>query len=156
MRSPVKSVSKGGRLNLFLLEMIIVLLFFSIACAVILNAFVTADRISASNIRLERMAFCTQSVAEVFSETGDISETAETLFGITSENVSRITVPMDNECRYSPAAADIFMTVSIVETDFDGAFRTAEISFSDADGAPLYSVQTSACVTEGTVDFLEE
>ncbi len=44
MKSPIKAVPAGGRLNLFFMEMIIVLMFFSIASAVILNAFAASGR----------------------------------------------------------------------------------------------------------------
>jgi len=160
MRNPTKSVSRGGKLNLFLLEMIIVLLFFSIASAVILRAFVTADRVSAENIRLERMAFCAQSAAETFSVTADIAETAEVLFGIESdkfENATRIDIPLDNECGYSYLKeAKVFMTMQIVNTEYEGRLRTLHIFFKDEDGNMLYEINTAAYVPERTVLYGEE
>lgn len=155
MRSPTKAVPKGGRLNLFLVEMIIVLLFFSIASAVILKAFVAADRLSAENMRLERMAFCAQSAAEVFSATADLSETAERLFGVGAEDASEISVPLDGECRYSPADAELYMKMKITENAFDGKYLAMSISFSNTDGEELYRIEAAACDTGRTVDFYE-
>ena len=81
MRSPIRSTPGKGRLNLFLLEMIIVLLFFSVASAVIIRTFVAADKLSSENIRLERMSFCAQSAAESFSVNADLGKTASALQG---------------------------------------------------------------------------
>ncbi len=160
MRSPTKPLHSGGRLNLFLLEMIIVLLFFSVASAVILKAFVTADRLSAENIRLERMAFCAQSAAETFSVTADIAETAETLFGIDPqkfENAARIDIPLDKECSYSYLRdAEIFMTMQLVNSEYNGRLRTLHIFFKDGDGNMLYEINTAAYVPERTVLYGEE
>lgn len=160
MRSPIKSVSRGGRLNLFLLEMIIVLLFFSIASAVILKAFVAADRMSAENMRLERMAFCAQSAAEIFSETGDIAETAEILFEIDSERfegATRIDIPLDEKCGYSYLKdASLFMTMKITESEYEGRFKAMNISFTDDEGNMLYEINAASYIPERTVLFDEE
>lgn len=159
MRSPVKSVRGKGRLNLFLLEMIIVLLFFSIASAVILKAFVAADRISAENIRLERMAFCAQSVAESFSGTADLAETAEDIFGIDPENIENATyieIPLNEDCTCSymdMEDAEIFLTMKYVHSEHvEGQLYTAiSISFEDDDGNLLYEIYSAAFVPERTV-----
>lgn len=156
MRSPTKAMpANKGKLNLFLLEMIIVLLFFSVASAVILRAFVAADRISAENIRLERMAFCAQSAAESFSVTADIAETAEALFGIGHEkfeNATRIEIPLDDKCEYSyMKEASVFMTMQITESKYEGRLRILNISFKDDEGNILYEINAAAYVPERTV-----
>lgn len=163
MRSPVKSAPGGGRLNLFLLEMIIVLLFFSIASAVILKAFVAADRISAENIRLERMAFCAQSVAESFSVTADLAETAEDIFGIDSENIKNATyieIPLKEDCTYSYMDdAEIYLTMQHVHTEYGKGqnYIAISISFEDDDGNVLYEIHSAAFKPERTVlDYGEE
>ena len=160
MSSPTKSVSIGGRLNIFLLEMIIVLLFFSIASAVILKTFITADKVSAENIRLERMAFCAQSAAESFSANADLAETAEMLFGIAPEkfeNASRIVIPLDEECGYAYLTdADLFMTMQITGSDYNGRLKMLCISFSDENGNLLYEIDSAAYTPERTVLYGEE
>ena len=160
MRSPTKAIPHHGKLNLFLLEMIIVLLFFSIASAVILQAFVTADRVSAENIRLERMAFCAQSAAEGFSATADLGETAEALFGIEHEKfsgASRIEIPLDEECGYAYLTeASIFMTMQITDSQYEGRLKTLHIFFRDDDGNTLYEISTAAYTPERTVLYGEE
>ncbi len=160
MRSPIKSAPKSGRLNLFLLEMIIVLLFFSIASAVIINAFVAADRISAENIRLERMSFCAQSAAECFSANADLGETAEALFGIDHdkfENAVRIDIPLDEKCEYAYLKdASVFMTMQLADSDYDGRLKILHIFFKDESGNMLYEINSAAYTPERTVLYGEE
>ncbi len=163
MRSPVKSVRGGGKLNLFLLEMIIVLLFFSIASAVILKAFIAADRVSAENIRLERMAFCAQSMAESFSVTADLAETAEDIFGIdpeSFENATYIEIPLNEDCtRPYMEDAEIFLTMQYSYSEYGKGQRyiVLNISFRDDDGNVLYEMNSAAFKPERTVlDYGEE
>ena len=160
MRNPVKYVSHNGRLNLFLLEMIIVLLFFSIASAVILKAFVTADIVSNENIRLERMAFCAQSAAEAFSGTADIGETASLLFGIDSgntRNTTRLDIPLDENCSYAYLKdSSISMTMQLAGTEYDGRLKILHIFFKDSDGNMLYEINAAAYTPERTVPYGEE
>ena len=61
-------------LNLFFIEMIISLLFFSISGAVILSVFAGADKKSRAGETLESIIVFSQSVAEVYSLNGDYDE----------------------------------------------------------------------------------
>lgn len=148
MKSPIKPRAKAARFNLFFLEMIIVLLFFSIAAAVILNSFAVSDSLAKKSRRTEAMAFCAQSAAEIFSETGDLSQTVETLFG--TEAVERITfspeendlpdgyipasesiiLPLDENCEYSPENASLYISMAVFKEEPDG-FYTMSISFTN-------------------------
>lgn len=137
MKSPIKPRAKAVRFNLFFLEMIIVLFFFSIAAAVILNSFAISNSLAKKSRRTEAMAFCAQSAAEIFSETGDFSQTVETLFG--TEAVERITfspeendlpdgyilasesiiLPLDENCKYSPENKELIMMMSVFSDEYD-------------------------------------
>lgn len=156
MRNPMKSVPAGGKLNLFFMEMIIVLFFFSIASAVILNAFAASDRLSRESGRLERMSFCAQSAAEIFSETGSLSETLEKLFGSNSYEILNIDlygggyyldakIPLTEDCAYSPENAELYMLVSVYSEEPDG-LSEMEIFFIDGSdsGEPLYEIRSGA------------
>ncbi|MDE6763317.1 MAG: hypothetical protein K2J73_06530 [Oscillospiraceae bacterium] len=146
MKSPIKSVPAGGRLNLFFMEMIIVLLFFGIASAVILNAFAASDRLSRESGWLERMSFCAQSAAEVFSATGSLSETAEELFGLTVSDSDEVVVPLDEGCVYSPESAALLMTMTVSEDKTEGLMEM-HIVFTDGNdesGETLYEVRSGA------------
>ncbi|MDE7302220.1 MAG: hypothetical protein K2N60_02745 [Oscillospiraceae bacterium] len=164
MKSPMKSVSAGGKLNLFFMEMIIVLFFFSIASAVILNAFAASDRLSRESGRLERMSFCAQSAAEIFSETGSLPQTLEKLFGSNSYEIlnidlegggyaSEAKLPLTEECAYSPENAELYMLVS-VDSEEPGGLSEMHIIFTDGSdgGEPLYEIRSGAYLPKkGTV-----
>lgn len=140
MNSITKSRKAGGRFNLFFIEMIIVLLFFAVASAIILRSFAAADRAARDSRRLENMTFCARSAAELYSAEGSLPWTAERLFGAgaSSESVSEMTLPLTEECLYSPSGAELFVTLT--ETD-SGGLKSLRISFSDADGGELYGIE---------------
>lgn len=142
MDSVTKPRASGGRFNLFFMEMIIVLLFFAAASAIILRSFAAADRLARESRRLENMSFCARSAAELYSASGSMSQTAETLFGteIAEGNVSEMTLPLSEDCRYSPASAEIFVTLT--ETDEGGVLKILRISFADKSGGTLYEIET--------------
>ncbi len=166
MKSPIKAVPAGGRLNLFFVEMIIVLMFFSIASAVILNAFAASGRLSRESGRLERMSFCAQSAAEIFSETGNLPQTLEKLFGSNSYDIRsgdlegsgydfQVRLPLTEECAYSPENAELYMLVS-VSGEEPGGLSEMQIVFTDgndsSDGEVLYTITAGAYLPrKGTV-----
>lgn len=158
MRNPMKSVPSVGKLNLFFMEMIIVLFFFSIASAVILNAFAASDRLSRESGRLERMSFCAQSAAEIFSETGSLSETLEKLFGSNSydirgdENALQVRLPLTEECAYSPENAELYMIMAVESEEPEGLFKMYIVFTDGSDGEALYDIMAGAYLPgKGTV-----
>lgn len=92
------------------------------------------------------MSFCAQSAAEAFSNGGSLSETAEVMFGIEVDEVSEITVPLDENCVYNSADADIYMTMTVTERAYEGRFAALQIKFSDDEGAVLYEINSGAFV----------
>lgn len=154
MKSPTKPRKKAARFNLFFLEMIVVLMFFSIAAAVILRAFAASDKLARDGRRLENMAFCAQSAAEIYSAAGSIGDTAETLFGdnlrLAGDNggrVSEIAVPMTNGCEYSPQSPELFMKMTETSEEYaGGSLKTLKISFSDGNGGILYEITAGAYI----------
>ena len=163
MKSPIKAVPAGGRLNLFFMEMIIVLLFFGIASAVILNAFAASDRLSRESGRLERMSFCAQSAAEIFSETGSLPQTLEKLFGSNSydirgadleggEYASQVRLPLTEECAYSPENAELYMIMAVESEEPEGLFKMYIVFTDGSDGEVLYEITAGAYLPrKGTV-----
>ncbi len=150
MKSPIAKVRKHIRSNLFFVEMIIVLLFFSIASAVILRSFAASDRLAKESRRIESMAFLAQSAAEIYSGTADISETAEKLlsgkpytYNEYPDGSQEISFSMDTET-----------TVRLRESSeiyAGGPLKILEISFSDGSGGILYETKTGAYFPERTV-----
>lgn len=73
------NISNKRPLNLFFIEIIIALLFFSISGAVILSVFAGADRRSHKSELLESVIVFSQSVAEVYAVNGNADETLKTV-----------------------------------------------------------------------------
>lgn len=146
MRSPIKATAKPGRFNLFFLEMIIVLLFFCIAAAVILRAFAVSDRLARESRRTESMAFCAQSAAELYAETYSISEAAKEMFGISGmENASQMTVPLNDRCVYSVKDPSLFMIMTETKENLGGGVMfTLHIGFENDNGEMLYELSSGA------------
>ncbi len=67
--------------NLFFIELIVILLFFSFSAAVILGIFAAADHRQKHSNLVENALICSQSIAEAFAVTGDFTEAAEIVFG---------------------------------------------------------------------------
>lgn len=158
MKSPIKATPAGGRLNLFFVEMIIVLMFFSIASAVILNAFAASGRLSRESGRLEKMAFCSQSAVEIFSSVGSLPQTIEKLFGNGSYEIlnidlegggyaSEAMIPLTGNCEYSLQSPEIFMIMSeTAEQSEGGVFKTLYIKFENTDNEELYRITSGAYI----------
>lgn len=154
MKSQTKPQKKAVRFNLFFLEMIIVLLFFGIAAAVILRSFAASDRLVRSSRRLENMAFCAQSAAELYSETGSIGYTAEMLFGSelhalggADGDVRSLTVPLTDECAYSVQDPRLFMEMAESTEEYAGGkLKTLTVRFEDGDGEALYEITSGAYI----------
>ena len=160
MKSPIKPRAKAVRFNLFFLEMIIVLLFFSIAAAVILNSFSVSNGLAQKSRRTEAMAFCAQSAAEIFSETGDLSQTVEELFGNGSAEIlsadlddgsyiSEATIPLTESCEYSPQDPEIYIILTeTAEQSNGGALKTLSIRFENTDKEELYKITSGAYIPD--------
>ncbi len=144
MNSKASAVSVG-RLSLFFVEMIIVLLFFVLASVTVLRAFAASGSISRESGRLEGMSFCAQSAAELYSETGNLSETARELFGIETENAGTVIVPLDEQCRYSNSDASLYMNMTAASGERDG-LSELHITFSDKSGEMLYEIKAGAYI----------
>lgn len=157
MKSPTKPRAKAVRFNLFFLEMIIVLLFFSIAAAIILNSFAASDRLAKKSRRTESMAFCAQSAAEIFSETGSLEDTMEMLFGDVSSQIlcvdtdessmEYIAIPLSEDCTFSQNEPFCCMHMNVdLEEYSGGVLKTLHINFEDENGEVLYSMTSGAYV----------
>lgn len=77
----IKRPRRIAHINLFFIELMIVLLFFSISGAVILKMFATADVMSEKSSFSERAVMDVQSVSEMYASDGDIKSAVEKLYG---------------------------------------------------------------------------
>lgn len=142
MIKEIKSSPKRSNSHLFFVEMIIVLLFFVIACGVVMNVFVHSDKLSRESERLEKMTFCSQSAAEIYSETGSTAKITEMLFGISTEDNKAVRLKLGNDFSVSENSTLILELIPEDNSDRE-KFTAIEIRFSDNEGRVLYSVKAA-------------
>lgn len=92
--------SSSSKTGLFLMELILAVLFFSVACAVCVQLFVKSHKISEESDALNHSILWAQNVAETFYGTdGDIDEMLALLPGSQiGDNGTSITIPYDDAC----------------------------------------------------------
>lgn len=133
----------GGRrrpINLFFTEIIIALLFFSISGAVILQVFAYADIRSRRSARLEKVMIIAQSVAEAYSQSGDVNEAARLATGAELSD-SALTIPFEY--------GGVQMTAAEKRTAA-GAGELSELTVTfSAGGEEIYSLTCSAYIRGG-------
>lgn len=133
----VNKKTKSAPFGLFYIEMIIVLFFFMIASAVILEAFAAADGISKESDVLEHISLCSQTAAESFAASGDASEALRAAFGADVGGEGVILIPMDEKCTYS-AYGSYEAAVIIHEEEL---VPVMEISFRKKGGEEIYNIR---------------
>ncbi len=126
--------------NLFFVELIIILLFFSFSAAVILSIFAAADYRQQHSDLVEKALIYTQSLSEAFSVTGDFNEAAEIVFGENSGSFSGNTaeIRLDSEMKPNENGG---ITLSVFQRDAEtkaGRLSCLEIEFRTS-GERLFS-----------------
>lgn len=129
--------------NLFFIELVLVLLFFSIAAAVILNLFAAADRRQKRNNATEGSIICAQTIAEAYSVSGDISKALELTFG--KDELKGGEIKLDRSFTPDENGALTLYISESEEQSNAGALRTLDMSFSDNSGE-IYSLTCSAYI----------
>lgn len=149
----VDTVNKKAALrpaNLFFVELIIVLLFFSFSTAVILQVFAAADeRQKVSNIT-ERAIICAQSMAEAYSVTGDIGEAIALTFG--EEHRSAVAdgeLLLDSGFRPSDDGIVEFTFYEMGQTSDAGRLSQLKMSFNLVGEKELYASSCYAYISNG-------
>lgn len=144
----MKNNARGSAFTLFFIEMAVMIVFFGLSAAVVMRVFAASSVMTSESERNERMSFCAQSAAEIFSGCGDIEYTSHILFSIYDDRI-----PVDERCAYSPD--DPKMYVSMTETDEKypaGILKTMKITFTDTNGKCLYEVTSGAYIHETEAD----
>lgn len=135
----LKGESRRRPVNLFFIEIIIALLFFSISGAVIMRVFATADSRTRKSALLENVIIAAQSVAELYSVSGDAAEAVAQAVGFRGEDLSAVPVEdggavMSVSERREPSAAGELRRLSLVFT---------------RDGDKIYSLDCAAYIPGG-------
>lgn len=165
MRKEVLLMNNNARkTGLFLMELIIAILFFSLAAAICIQLFVKSHMISERSIALNHSILLTQNTAEIFYATNGNPEKMASLLGCgessdtaavaDSDNASTLTLfYTDKFDRLDPAqaASAVFQQTISLSPDSDPALITCHVVISEpSSGAVIYSLDTTVFQRNGS------
>lgn len=130
------------------------LLFFSISAAVILKIFVSADRRSRLSSEKENAMLCAQSIAEAYSQSGDIGKALKKVFHESDdigESGGNYIVPLDEKCRMSTDGGVLLELAEDREKTASGELLRLTLTF-ETEKEELYSLDCSAYIPAGGAD----
>lgn len=138
------SARAGSKSSLFLMELIIAILFFSIASAVCIRLFASAHLESQQSAQLNRAVFCAQSAADALSAANGDSEQLTELIGATETSDGEFSARYDADCKPLATEADAAYALTIATSGGEGGVITADISVFgvEAPDEPLFTLQT--------------
>lgn len=143
----VKGKAEMQPANLFFLELLIVLLFFSLSAAIILQVFVAADRKQRTGEMTESAIVCAQSLAECYSVTGDIEEAVLRVLGseATLEEGTVIISLNDELIPAEDGVIDLVLTQKESRVSEAGVLSYLDIEFRHGE-EQLFAMECSAYV----------
>lgn len=156
--------NNARKTGLFLMELIIAILFFSLAAAICIQLFVKSHMISERNIALNHSILLAQNTAEIFYATNGDPEKMASLLGCgessdtaavaDSDNASTLTLfYTDKFNRLDPAqaASAVFQQTISLSADSDPALITCHVVISEpSSGAVIYSLDTTVFQRNGS------
>ena len=156
--------NNARKTGLFLMELIIAILFFSLAAAICIQLFVKSHMISERSIALNHSILLAQNTAEIFYATNGDPEKMASLLGCgessdtaavaDSDNASTLTLfYTDKFDRLDPAqaASAIFQQTISLYADSDPALITCHVVISEpSSGAVIYSLDTTVFQRNGS------
>lgn len=149
--------NNARKTGLFLMELIIAILFFSLAATICIQLFVKSHMISERSIALNHSILLAQNTAEIFYATNGDPEKTASLLGCgessgtaaiaDSDNASTLTLfYTDKFDRLDPAeaASAVFQQTISLYADSDPALITCHIVISElSSGDVIYSLDTT-------------
>lgn len=149
--------NNARKTGLFLMELIIAILFFSLAATICIQLFVKSHMISERSIALNHSILLAQNTAEIFYATNGDPEKMASLLGCgessgtaavaDSDNTSTLTLfYTDKFDRLDPAeaASAVFQQTISLYADSDPALITCHIVISElSSGDVIYSLDTT-------------
>ncbi len=145
--SKIKNKANVRPANLFFLELIIVLLFFSFSAAVILRIFAAADSRQKMSDITEKSVICSQSIAEAFSVSGNLSDTLSIVFDTNDSYVGNAEIMLDNDFEIDDNGRIKLLLSQRDEPTAAGVLSHLEMSFSLEDKEIFY-LECSAYIPE--------
>ena len=149
--------NNARKTGLFLMELIIAILFFSLAAAICIQLFVKSHMISERSIALNHSILLAQNTAEIFYATNGDPEKMASLLGCgessgtaaiaDSDNASTLTLFYTDkfDCLdLAEAASAVFQQTISLYADSDPALITCHIVISElSSGDVIYSLDTT-------------
>ncbi len=143
-----KSVSKN---SLFLMELIIVILVFSISAAACMQIFAAAKRFSLQSEAIAGANLRAQSAAEIFkAANGNLAETARLLGG--EYDGAALSVYYDADWRVSGEGAEYTLLISRAQSGLGSGYSPAGM---DAKDLAIVTVNYSDAPDDGAIAILE-
>lgn len=93
----LQSKKSARHISSFFIEIILVLLFFSIACAILVQVFAKAYNQNREADRLNRAVMSATAFCELYSDTADIDNASEKVFNASPDGNGNITIPCNNK-----------------------------------------------------------
>lgn len=143
--SKIKGKAHIGSANLFFIELVIVLLFFSFSAAVILGIFAAADHKQKRSDLTEGTVICAQSVAEVFSVTGSLSDTISVVFDMENEFSDTAEITLNRNLRPAENGTVVLRLEQEDTTTEAGRLSCLTMEFT-ADGDEIYSLKCASYI----------
>ncbi len=126
------------RSSLFLIELIIAILFFSLGSAVCVQAFAKAHALTAQARDLSFASSAVSSAASVIKYTDGSLDQLQAYFPGAYDEAGDIIVCFDGD--FAPCGPDAASYTMIIRTDAPGLIHTADIRMDDREGEKLYEL----------------
>ena len=123
-----------------LIELIVAVTVFSLVAAQCIQLFVEATRLSRESSDLSRAVFAVESVAEIFTATGDISRMPELLSPEVVVDGDSFVVYYDESGAPAPPTKETAYVLVGKLVEHEG-ISACDISVSDVDGTDIFSVR---------------
>ena len=134
--------------SLFLLELIIAILFFSVASALCVQLFVKSHQMSVKSSDLNHAVLVAQSAADVYKAAGsDPAETARLLGGLAETSGGTVTVYYDGGWQPTDRAESAVYRLQMnFSTQEDGIMCASIVvtALADVQGSPIFTLETCA------------
>lgn len=149
--------NNARKTGLFLMELIIAILFFSLAAAICIQLFVKSHMISERSIALNHSILLAQNTAEIFYATNGDPEKMASLLGCGESSGTAAVADSDNASTLTlfytdkfdcldpaEAASSVFQQTISLYADSDPALITCHIVISEfSSGDVIYSLDTT-------------
>lgn len=126
------SIHKTSKSGLFLLELMIIILFFAITSAVCVQLFVTAHLTDQHSSDLNHAVLEVQSAAEYFKE-GTTPKELSALLGAKLNNDGTLSVGYDKDWNRSLTGEDCPYALQITNSSLDNGMLSADVSMHKED-----------------------